>query len=101
MRHRTRSRRPLEFHQDGRRLWMSDPDRQELVRVDGLEQHDRLLADHVKADAVNHHLLHLPEYRSWASSLVTGDEHVLRRRPSRRRAVRPERVAMRNLDAAD
>src|SRR3954471_3706708 len=39
---------------------MPDPDRQELVAVDGLEQHDRLLADHVEAYAVDDHLLHGP-----------------------------------------
>jgi hypothetical protein len=36
---------------------MTDPDRQELVALDGLEQHDRLLADHVEAHAVDHHFL--------------------------------------------
>src|SRR3954471_474667 len=39
---------------------MPDPDRQELVAVDGLEQHDRLLADHVEAHAVDDHFLHGP-----------------------------------------
>jgi hypothetical protein len=37
---------------------MADPDREELVRLDGLEQDDRLLADHVEAHAVDDHLLH-------------------------------------------
>ena len=58
MRHRPRGGGALELHQDRRRLRMPDPDRQELVAVDGLQQHDRLLADHVEADAVDDHLLH-------------------------------------------
>jgi hypothetical protein len=37
---------------------MADPDREELVAVTGLEQDDRLLADHVEAHAVDDHLLH-------------------------------------------
>jgi hypothetical protein len=36
---------------------MTDPDRQEAVAIDRLQQHDRLLADHVEADAVDLHLL--------------------------------------------
>ena len=48
----------LELHQDRGRLRMADPDRQELVAVDGLQEHDRLLANHVEADAVDDHLLH-------------------------------------------
>ena len=28
------------------------------LSVNGLQEHDRLLANHVEADAVNHHLLH-------------------------------------------
>src|SRR5439155_20461800 len=51
---------PLELHEDGRGLGMADPDRQELVPVAGLQQHDRLLADHVEAHAVDAHILHLP-----------------------------------------
>ena len=57
VRHRPRRRRSLELHQDRGGLGMPDPDREELVRVDGLEQHDRLLADHVEAHAVDDHLL--------------------------------------------
>ena len=57
VRHRPRRRGALELHQDRRGLGMADPDRQELVRVDSLEQHDRLLADHVEAHAVDDHLL--------------------------------------------
>ena len=49
----------LELHQDRGRLGVADPDRQELVAVDGLQEHDRLLADHVEADPVDDHLLHL------------------------------------------
>jgi hypothetical protein len=37
---------------------VADPDRQELVAVSRLQQHDRLLADHVKADAIDDHFLH-------------------------------------------
>ena len=37
---------------------MADPDRQELVAVNRLQQHDRLLADHVEAHAIDDHLLH-------------------------------------------
>jgi hypothetical protein len=36
---------------------MADPDRQEAVPVDSLQQDDRLLADHVEADPVDLHLL--------------------------------------------
>ena len=57
VRHRPRRRGALELHQDRGRLRVPDPDRQELVRVDSLEQHDRLLADHVEAHAVDDHLL--------------------------------------------
>ena len=59
VRHRARGAGALQLHQDGRRFGMTDPDGQELVRVDGLEQHDRLLADHVERDAIDDHLLHL------------------------------------------
>src|SRR5687768_4079999 len=38
---------------------MADPDREELVSVDGLQEHDRLFADHVETDPVDDHLLHL------------------------------------------
>jgi hypothetical protein len=37
---------------------MTDPDRQELVPVGGLQQHDRLLADQIEADPVDDHFLH-------------------------------------------
>ena len=56
--HRPRGAGALELHQDRGGLGMADPDRQELVAVGGLQQHDRLLADHVEADAVDDHLLH-------------------------------------------
>jgi hypothetical protein len=36
---------------------MPNPDRQETVSVHGLKQHDRLLADHVEAHAIDLHLL--------------------------------------------
>ncbi len=58
VRHRPRRASPLQLHEDRRGLGMPDPDRQELVAIDGLQEHDRLLANHVEADAVNHHLLH-------------------------------------------
>src|SRR3954452_24441075 len=58
VRHRARRGGALELHEDGRGLGMADPDRQELVAVNGLEQDDRLLADHVEAHAVDDHLLH-------------------------------------------
>ena len=45
---------------------MADPDGQELVALAGLQEHDRLLADHVEAHAVDDHLLH-----SRQSSLAT------------------------------
>src|SRR3954454_25278934 len=56
--HRARRGGALELHEDRGGLGMADPDRQELVAVNGLEQDDRLLADHVEAHAVDHHLLH-------------------------------------------
>ena len=58
VRHRPRRRRALQLHQDRGSLRVTDPDRQELVGVGGLQQHDRLLADHVEADAVDDHFLH-------------------------------------------
>ena len=58
VRHRPRGVGPLELHQDGRGLRVADPDRKELVPLARLEQDDRLLADHVEADAVDDHLLH-------------------------------------------
>jgi len=58
VRHRPRRRGALQLHQDRRGLRVADPDRQELVAVNGLEQDDRLLADHVEAHAVDDHLLH-------------------------------------------
>ena len=58
VRHRPGRRGSLELHQDRCCLRMADPDRQELVAVGGLQQDDRLLADHVEADAVDDHLLH-------------------------------------------
>jgi hypothetical protein len=36
---------------------MSDPDREELVPVCGLQKHDRLLADQVEADPIDEHLV--------------------------------------------
>jgi hypothetical protein len=58
VRHRARRVGALELHQDGGGLGMTDPDRQELVPVARLQEHDRLLADHVEAHAVDDHLLH-------------------------------------------
>jgi hypothetical protein len=40
---------------------VADPDREELVPVGRLQEHDRLLADDVEADAVDVHLVHRPE----------------------------------------
>jgi hypothetical protein len=37
---------------------VADPDRQEAISIRGLQKHDRLLADHVEADAVDLHALH-------------------------------------------
>ena len=56
--HRARRRGALELHQDRGRLGVADPDRQEPVPVGRLQQHDRLLADQVEADAVDDHLVH-------------------------------------------
>src|SRR5262249_18808205 len=56
--HRPRRRGALKLHQDRRRLGVTDPDRQELVAIHGLQQHDRLLADHVEAHSVDGHPLH-------------------------------------------
>src|ERR1700722_1044350 len=58
VRHRPRRAGSLQLHQDRGGLRMADPDRQELVALDGLQEHDRLLANHVEADAVDDHLLH-------------------------------------------
>ena len=43
---------PCSFIRIKGRLGMAEPDRQELVALDGLQKHDRLLTDHVEADAV-------------------------------------------------
>jgi hypothetical protein len=59
VRHGARRVGPLELHQDRRRLRMADPDRQELVAVTGLQQDDRLFADHVETHSVDDHLLQL------------------------------------------
>src|SRR6266511_1889076 len=56
--HGPRRGRSLQLHEDRRSFRMADPDRQELVAVGGLEQDDRLLADHVEAHAVDDHFLH-------------------------------------------
>ena len=73
--HRPRRRRALQLHQDRGGLGVADPDRQELVAVDGLEQHDRLLADHVEAHAVDDHFLHrrLPRASRWSFEYRHGD----------------------------
>jgi hypothetical protein len=65
--HRTGRGRTLELHQNRRCLRMPDPDRQELVVLDGLQQNDRLLPDHVEANPVDDHLLHvqLLDRRVW------------------------------------
>ena len=49
---------PCSFIRIAAASGVADPDRQELVPVDGLQQDDRLLADHVEADAIDLHLLH-------------------------------------------
>jgi hypothetical protein len=56
--HRPRSLRALQLHQDRRRLRVADPDREKAVAVHGLQQHDRLLTNHVEADSIDLHLLH-------------------------------------------
>ena len=58
VRHRPRGVGSLELHEDRRRLGMADPDREELVALGRLQEHDRLLADHVEAHSVDDHLLH-------------------------------------------
>src|SRR3954454_8588207 len=71
--HGPRRRGALQLHENRCRLGMPDPDRQELVAVDGLEQHDRLFADHVEAHAVDDHFLHgpLPELLAGRPSICT------------------------------
>ena len=71
MGHRPRRRGALQLHQDRGRLGMPDPDRQEFVAVNGLQQDDRLLADHVEADAIDLHLLQVgdPGFEPGTSSL--------------------------------
>jgi hypothetical protein len=58
VRHRARRLDALKFHQDGRGLGVANPDGQELIARDRLEQDDRLLSDHVEAHSVDAHLLH-------------------------------------------
>ena len=84
MRHRPRRAGALELHEDRGGLRMADPDRQELVAIDGLQEHDRLLANHVEADAVDDHLLHenpprggRPEYRYRISAAHAAAERAL------------------------
>ena len=85
VRHRPRRAGALQLHQDRRRLRMPDPDGQELVRVDGLQQDDRLLADHVEGHAVDHHLLHPSKHSppGWLSDPLQRPSVI----PSRRGAV--------------
>ena len=56
--HRPLRARPLQLHQDRRRLGVADPDREEAILVHGLQEHDRLLADRLEAHAVEGHLSH-------------------------------------------
>ena len=53
VRHGPRRLLGLQAHEDRGRLGMPDPDRQEAVAVGRLQEHDRLLADHVERDAVD------------------------------------------------
>ena len=71
MGHRARRVGALKLHQDRRRLGVADPDREEPVAVDRLQQHDRLLADHVEADPVDLHTLQVgdPGFEPGTSSL--------------------------------
>ncbi len=48
----------LQLDENGGGLGVTDPDRQELVAVDRLEQHDGLLADDVEAHTVDDHFVH-------------------------------------------
>jgi hypothetical protein len=64
--HRARRVGALELHEDRGGLGVTDPDRQELVPLACLQEHDRLLADHVEAHAVDHHLLHLSGPRAFS-----------------------------------
>ena len=62
--HRPRQVGALHPDEDGGRFGVADPDGQELVALDGLQQDDRLLADDVEAHPVDDHLLHAhgPQY---------------------------------------
>ena len=59
VRHRPGRCCALQLHQDRSRFGMADPDRQELVSLGGLQEHDWLLADEIEAHAVDLHFLHL------------------------------------------
>jgi len=58
VRHRSRRRGVLQLHQDRGRLRMADPDREEAIALDRLQENDRLPADEVEAHPVDVHLLH-------------------------------------------
>src|SRR5919202_1822416 len=64
VRHGPRRGRALELHEDRGGLRVADPDREEPVSVGRLQEHDRLLADHVEAHAVDDHLVHPPDLSS-------------------------------------
>src|SRR4029079_12863713 len=75
--HRARSGRPLELDEDGSGLGMADPDGQEFIAVERLQQHDRLLAHHVERDPVDAHLLHDFDYATaFGDPTVAGDAVV-------------------------
>src|SRR5262249_13754196 len=58
VRHRALWAGPLEPHEDRGGLRLADPDWEEAILVDCLEEHDRLLADRLEAHAVESHLAH-------------------------------------------
>ena len=70
VRHRPRQLGALQLDEDGGGLGVADPDGQELVALQRLEQDDRLLADDVEADAVDDHLLDVH------GALIIGHRHA-------------------------
>src|SRR5439155_24594045 len=72
--------RALELHEDRCGLRMTDPDGEELVAVDSLQEHDRLLANNDVADVIDEDLLHAYPPR--------GDRQSIGTRRARARASR-------------
>src|SRR5438105_9045227 len=93
MGHGPRRARALKLHEDRCGLRMTDPDGEELVAVDSLQEHDRLLANHVEADAIDDHLLHAYPPRGERRSIGTPRTRARARRPASAHRAEPLQAA--------